>query len=179
METVEGAATKLKSAKGLTADFTMSSQGSSVKGTLTMSGDKFVLSSPDMKIWYDGTTQWSYVPSRKEVDITEPTAEELSQVNPYIIIGSLRSAFTARQLAPSGGNKRVELKSKTSRSDIKTAVLTIDAKRYPVKIELELANGKKAEISITNVKEMQKAPAMSVFRFNKNQAPGAEIVDLR
>lgn len=179
MKVIENAAAKLRSSKGISATFTLTSPDGTSSGKITMSGDMFMIHSADMRIWYDGTTQWSYAPSRKEVDITEPTPEELSQVNPYVIINNLRTNYTGRRLPPQGQYTVIELSARHTRNDIKTVVLRVDKKGFPVSIGLTMRNGAKAAINVRDVKELTKAPGLHSFRFDKKMAPGAEIVDLR
>lgn len=179
MKVIENAAAKLRRGKGIEANFTFTSPDGKSSGKITMSGDMFMIHSADMRIWYDGTTQWSYAPSRKEVDITEPTPEELSQVNPYVIINNLRTNYTARRLPSQGQYRIIELSARNARNDLRTAVLKVDKNGFPVSIGLTMRNGSKATINVKDVKELTKAPGLQSFRFDKKMAPGAEIVDLR
>ncbi len=43
-----------------------------VEGSIDMLSDKFVLQVPDMITWFDGTTQWTYLKSSEEVNISIP-----------------------------------------------------------------------------------------------------------
>ena len=47
----------------------------SLDGTVDIKGDKFVLKTPDMITWFDGTTQWSFVERNEEVNVSTPTGE--------------------------------------------------------------------------------------------------------
>ena len=55
----------------------------SSRGTISISGKKLFIDNGGVKIWYDGKTQWSLVSDNKEVNITEPSPQERSQMNPY------------------------------------------------------------------------------------------------
>ena len=48
-----------------------------------MKGDKFLLETEGVTTWFDGRTQWSYLASSDEVNVSEPTLEELQSINPY------------------------------------------------------------------------------------------------
>ena len=85
---LERTTSKIGKARCITTSFSMTANGQTAKGTLKMSGDKFFLTLPNARIWYDGRTLWSLDSSTKEVNISEPMPEELAQVNPMIIISS-------------------------------------------------------------------------------------------
>lgn len=179
MKSVETAARKLRSVPGISASFSMKSPQGSENGTITMAGEKFMIDSKSMKIWYDGKTQWTYAPGRKEVNITEPTPGELAQVNPYAILGSLSNQYTAKALPAKGTQKSVELTAKNKRSDITKIALSIDQRSYPVSIYMVMSDGTPVAISISDIKEYGKAPGDATFTFQNKYAPGAEIIDLR
>ena len=56
-------------------------------------GGKFAIDLGDMKLFYDGKTQWAYSAADKEVTIINPTADELAMGNPASILASLGSDF--------------------------------------------------------------------------------------
>ena len=100
---LDKAAAQARSAKSLKATYTITADGHSQSGTLTIAGDRFIISSPQVSSWYDGKTQWTYSTQTGEVNITEPTPEELQQVNPFAIISSFRKLYIATLLiAPAG-----------------------------------------------------------------------------
>ena len=75
-------ATAFRQAGGIQADFTVQTyaksilQGSST-GVIRLKGEKFLLNADGVKTWFDGRTQWSYVTNSDEVNISEPSPEEL------------------------------------------------------------------------------------------------------
>lgn len=116
-----------------------------------------------------------------EVNITEPTAEELQMVNPYAIISGFRSTFTSRQVkSATAGNHEVDLFPKESGSDIKSVRLTISRRTYlPVKIVFSLSDGTAVIIVLSHTKGGANYPA-STFMFEKNLVPaGTPVIDLR
>ena len=50
-------------------------------GTLLLKGNRFYLNSGGIQSWFDGTTQWSYLESSEEVNVSNPTPEELQTIN--------------------------------------------------------------------------------------------------
>ena len=179
---LDKAAQKIRTAKSIEASYSLSSPGSgtgTASGTLTLAGDKFVMTSGDMTIWYDGTTQWVYVKADNEVNITEPTADELQQVNPFVIINSFRQNYNAKTLSAAGATKKISLTAKSSKSDIRSATVTISTSTgMPTEISLKMASGQSATIKISSLTTGQHLP-VTTFRFPKASYPGAEIVDLR
>ena len=89
-------ATAFRQAGGIQADFTVQTyakgalQGSSV-GTIRLKGEKFLLDADGVKTWFDGRTQWSYLTNSDEVNVSEPTPEELQKEN-------LKRKFVKRHL---------------------------------------------------------------------------------
>ncbi len=71
-------------------------KGQTTTGTFTLKGSKFVLDMNEMKAWFNGKTQWSYVPQNNEVSITEPTDKELSETNPMAILSGYQSKCIIR-----------------------------------------------------------------------------------
>lgn len=177
---LDNTARRIRTAKSIKASYSLSSPGSgTASGTLTLAGDKFVMTSGDMSIWYDGTTQWVYVKADNEVNITEPTADELQQVNPFVIINTFRQNYTAKTLSYAGATKKISLTAKSSKSDIRSATVTISTSTgMPTEISLTMASGQTATIKISSLTTGQQLP-VSTFRFPKASYPGAEIIDLR
>ena len=62
-------------------------------GTIIMDGEKFHLDCDGIKTWFDGKTQWSYVEENEEVNITEPTRDELMEINPYLLFQSYDKGY--------------------------------------------------------------------------------------
>lgn len=95
-------ATTFRQAGGIQADFTVQTyakgvlQGSSV-GTIRLKGEKFLLDADGVKTWFDGRTQWSYLTNSDEVNVSEPTPEELQSINPYALLSIYKQATLTSQ----------------------------------------------------------------------------------
>ena len=72
------------------------SQAQVSMGTFTIKGNKFVLEMADMKVYFDGKTQWAYVAKNNEVSITEPSEKELSETNPMAILSGFKAKSIIR-----------------------------------------------------------------------------------
>ncbi|MDE6484210.1 MAG: hypothetical protein K2L14_02310 [Duncaniella sp.] len=172
------AAEKLAAAKSISAEYAVVADGRTMNGNITVAGEKFFIDSREIKSWYDGKTQWTYSAEIGEVNVTEPTAEELAQVNPFAIINAFRSNFTARTLSNKDGVVTVEMLPKVS-GDIKKTILTLNTSTlFPSRIVIYLSSGSVLAINIKSISEGMRLPD-SHFRFNPASMPGVEVVDLR
>lgn len=176
---LDSASAKFRSAKSLKAAYTITADGQNQSGTLTLSGDRFVISSPQISSWYDGKTQWTYSTHTGEINITEPTPEELQQVNPFAIISSFRKLYKAVLLKSPSSEKKIRLTANDPHADISSVELTLNSNTlYPSLIEMTLSNKRKVTIKVTTVTPGAELP-ISTFRFEKSRFPGVPIVDLR
>ena len=46
---------------GASANFTLNNKYGKTNGTIAIKGNKFVASTPDATMWFDGKTQWTYM----------------------------------------------------------------------------------------------------------------------
>lgn len=170
---------KIKDAKSLEIDYTLSSDGQSMKGHLTLAGDRFILSSNQLNSWYDGKTQWTYSTYMGEVNVTEPTAEELAQVNPFSILSSLSRDYKATTLPSSKGFAEIMLKSIRKESEIVSAKFTVNTSTYfPTSITLRFSDGRDVAITINSIRAGG-ARGLNDFRFSPANHPGLRVIDLR
>ncbi len=176
---LNSSANKIKTAKSLVASYTITADGHTQDGIMTISGERFTISSPQMVSWYDGKTQWTYSSHTGEVNITEPTTDELQQINPFAIIRSFSKNYKAQMLKSASGSKKIKLTALSPKSDIKNVTLTINAKTlYPSRIDLTMGNRQNVAIQISAVEEGPTLPNTH-FRFDAKKYPGVQVVDLR
>lgn len=177
--TLDAVAHKIRTSKSISATYSLSGNQISGSGTLILAGESFAMTSPKMSVWYDGTTQWTYSAADNEVNITEPTPDELQQINPLIIINSFRQGYTAKTLSSTKTAVKIQLTARNQKADIRTATVTINpVTKLPTEIRLALASGQNAVISISNA-TVGKSLSKDTFRFPKAKYPRAEIIDLR
>lgn len=177
-ELVSAAAAKMRAAKGITVAFTATGTGAPTRGTLTIAGNRFAIDAPRAKVWYDGKTQWTWSADAAEVDITEPTIEEVAQVNPYAIISSLASRYKASYLG-NPSQRTVVLTPAMPNPQIERAEITFGADGFPSRMNLVMASGEKVKITVTSVAIASSAPPAKTFTHDPAKTPGAEVVDLR
>ena len=85
-----------KNAGGIKITFTAQAPEGSSTGVIRLKGDKFLLETDGVTTWFDGHTQWSYLSSSDEVNVSEPTAEELQSVNPYALLSLYKQGYNLK-----------------------------------------------------------------------------------
>ena len=83
--------------KTLQTDFTLTiaenvSQPMNITGTITVHGTQFLLSALDYDAAYDGKTLYIWQPDTEELTLSNPTDEELLEVNPFLYAKALNDA---------------------------------------------------------------------------------------
>ena len=66
---------------------------SEATGTMLVSGRKFHMQTSDIISWFDGKTLWSMMPGSGEVNISEPTDDELVGMNPSTFIHLYKKGY--------------------------------------------------------------------------------------
>lgn len=166
------------SSNGITATFSVATAQGTSTGTIDMVGQKFRILSKDMKCWFDGKTQWAYSSMTGEVNITTPTAAEVSQSNPYAIISSLSKQCTLT-MKSTATQYIVTFKPK-KKGQITQAVVTIGKKNHQVQKAVISTGDRQSYTTTISNYNTQRNFAASTFVFNKKLVPaGTVVVDLR
>lgn len=169
----------ITSAPSMTVNFTVGTSRGNSSGWITMSGKKFIFSSGDLKVWYDGTSQWALQRSVSEVSLTTPTASELVDSNPFELISRHKQLFTAKLLSTSKEGYRVQLTPKSKGSQIKAATVTINSSSFmPKSLDVTMHDGQKMKINVTSTSQ-GKTLSAAYFKYNPKANPGVELIDLR
>jgi outer membrane lipoprotein-sorting protein len=186
---LEKAAAAYEKSNGIAAGFAVNIRGESqgvaesFEGTIQMKGDKFVMITPDMRTWYDGSTQWTYVVRTGEVNLTRPSGEELQFTNPLLLLRSYKKGFKLSYIGEStGGNGKmaddVRLVSKGNQ-EIETIDLQIErATSLPLKMDVTMKHNFRSVIQISKLQTGMNQPD-ELFVFNPADYPDVEEIDLR
>lgn len=159
--------------------FTLWQNDNSYAGTMSAEGKMFYLSTPGLKIWYNGKTQWAYSSDTGEVNLTEPTAAELAESNPLAILSGISANFSPRRLKAPAGLEKIELTPKNHKGNIKSAIVTLNASTFlPQEITLNSTDGQSVTVKISSAKGT-KAKGEAFYKFNPKLFPGVEVIDLR
>ena len=162
---------------GACADFKIASKKyGNTSGSIAIKGNKFHASTPQAIVWFDGKTQWTYLKSTDEVNITNPKEESLAAMNPYLFINMYKSGFDLG-MKSLGSYYQMHLVAQNKKRNIQEMYININKKTY-VPSQVKMRQGTTwTTINITNFKG--KDQSNKVFVFSDRDFPQAEIIDLR
>lgn len=168
-------------AGGVNVLFSVRSSEGLSEGRIRLKGQKFVLEADGMTTWFDGRTQWTYLASSDEVNISEPTSEELQGINPYAWLSLYDHGYTLKQ-GPSSdaGVYEIEMTATSPDAQIGKLVVWIEkAGLRPVRIRLTLSGSSEATLITVNDYRTGQVYPDSLFVFDRKAHPTAEVIDLR
>ena len=177
------AAEKLRN-KGTEITFRIKEEGVRISGKLLMDGEKFAYDTEEMKIWYDGTTQWTLQigDDYNELYIGNPTIEDQQSINPYLLLNNYKENFTVID----GGEKSISgnlthmvtLKANNDSQEIKTLNIYITSDGMLSLLEVVAPNGHPYKIEIRSMR-CGLTFTKNTFIYQSENYPAAEVIDLR
>lgn len=172
-------ASALTTPPSVSVTFTFSGNGQAGEGAMTVCRNLFTYNAQDLAVWYDGANQWALQRSAGEVTVTEPTAEELIESNPFSIITGYRQHFTGKLLSAPKGMYKIELTAKRRHQAIRSAIITVNAKTFvPELIEATMGQNVKTTVRVKSFIKGKALPK-TFFQFNPKLNPKVRINDLR
>lgn len=161
---------------GVSASFSMTNgKYGKASGFIAIKGNRFYASTGNVEVWFDGKTQWSYMKSTNEVNVSSPNEAQQLSMNPYKFLSIYRTGYFLSMKDVSGGYL-VHLKAQNPARSIQELYITIGKNYYPRSIRMKKGKGW-STIQISGFKP--KNYANTFFQYNKKKHPSAEIVDLR
>lgn len=134
---------------------------------------KFALDLVDVKIYYDGKTQWAYSAADKEVTIINPTSDELVTGNPAAILASLGSDFNGTKVK----DETYKLTPVKPDGDIREVSVSFPATGvWPHSMTIVAAAG---TLSVSDMKFTPSKTARPVSAFQFKVPKGTTVTDLR
>ena len=131
---------------------------------------------PEATVWFNGKTQWAYMSQTEEVNITTPSRDQQTAMNPYNFINIYKQGYNLTK-ENKGGNYNIRLVATGKKADIQEMYISINQKTFvPTSVRMR-QGGEWTTINISNFKQTNLAA--STFVFNKSAYPNAEVVDLR
>lgn len=152
-------------------------------GEIELKGDKFYLQTAEHLSWFDGKTQWTYLPSNDEVTISHPTEAELQSINPYALLSLYKKGYRCEVGSATAFKGKpvheVMMTATDKKQDMTSIVLYINKEsNLPVYIEVELRDGTRNVITINSYR-VHLDLTDSLFVFNRKEYPKVEVIDLR
>lgn len=170
--------------KGTEIVFRISDDGMRISGKLLIEGKNFIYDTAEMKIWYDGTTQWTMQMGNgyNELYINTPTPEEQQAINPYMLLSGYKDNFTAMD----GGEKnldgklvhKVKLKANNENLELTNVNVYILSDGNLASLELIAPDERVYEIEIRSMRNGLTFPK-DTFRYEAKNHPADEVIDLR
>lgn len=170
--------------KGVEINFRINDDGTRINGHLLMEGSNYYFGTDEMKIWFNGTTQWTLQANSdySELYINEPTLEEQQSINPYLLLKDYQERYTATD----GGDKtisgillhEVQLKAKDPQQEISSLNIYLKSTGELAAIRLFLPNSSSYKIDIRSIRSGLTFPKQT-FTYDSKAHPADEVIDLR
>ena len=144
-------------------------------GSIIIKGNKFKAITPETTIWFDGKTQWAYMKSTNEVNVSTPSEAKRLSMNPYAFITMYKSGYRL-SMKTTTDSYIVHLQAIHPARSMQEFYVTISKTFYPQQIKM-LQGKKWVTINISSFRAA--SHPNSYFRFRHSDAPSAEVVDLR
>ena len=170
---------KIETAPSIKAEFTVQSSQGAVTGSITVSGERFMVKSAEGSTWYDGKELWVLSEQTREVNLSIPTRDELVEINPFVFLTRLQSSYTAKMTV---SNDKVKVVSFTLKRgvdyNIGSATVTFDAVTLLPKAIAMTVDGSPMTVAVKNC-TTGSAIAASYFKYDASRYPGFSVIDLR
>ena len=189
MSILDKASQLFEQSEGVKLSFTLSpdsSEGGAFEpqqGVAFIKRDKFKLDMPYSTSWFNGTTQWVLLKDANEVNISNPTPEELISISPLGILNMYKTNYVLKEPVSNSFNGKatteIEMTPINRWEDFESLTITLDNKTNSiVMIRFTTRDGSKNKLTISDYNSNNKF-TNDIFQFNKSNHPGVEIIDLR
>ena len=146
--------------------------GGQGNGTLLLKGNQFYLNSGGIQSWFDGKTQWSYLESSEEVNVSNPTPEELQTINPYALLSIYKNGYNYKYAGTKSRNGKQGFEvilTPENKQDITSITLFVSQTYQPLYIKVEQNNKSANEIIVTSYQTNQPLDN-ATFKFDKRNS---------
>lgn len=186
---LDNANQEYEKSEGIKLIFTMNTEDSDgtayepQPGTAIVKGNKFKLDLSHATTWFDGKTQWVLLKDANEVNISNPSADELTIISPLALLNMYKTGYVLkdpRSRTIKGVDVfEIEMTPTNKSHDLKTISIAINKKTNAiVEIEFITNNGISNRIAVSEF-IMNDKYSNDLFSFNKLNHPGVEVIDLR
>lgn len=154
---------------------------SETSGTMLVSGRKFQMQTADIITWFDGKTLWSMMPGSEEVNISEPTDDELVAMNPSTFVNLYKKGYNYSLRKSSLRGKptyEVRLSAKSKKATFSDIYVDVEQSTYNPLCIRARQNGNWVRLSILTFQVNQSSKDAD-FTFPNKDYPNVEVIDLR
>jgi hypothetical protein len=143
-------------------------------GDLTIKGDKFRMTLGANETKFDGRTQWVFVSEYNEVSITEPTKEELREINPLAMI----EYYVAKDKISQSDDGAINFyPTNPKESEYFRIELRLNKTNLPSRLVIHQKNGDKITLVFDSLNKTKVSD--DCFVFDVVKYPNVEVNDLR
>ena len=162
-------------------NFSGTQETGSFSGTIVLKGNKYNLESDMIRAWFDGKTLWTLFNGNEEINMSEPTEEELQTINPLYFINLYKQGFSLTcDKMDYNGTPAYIVKMHPSDADTSIAEMSVivsQATKLPLSIRMKKGNDW-FRIRISEC-ELNLKLDDAFFRFDQGLFPGYDLIDLR
>jgi len=183
---LDGTSARIKQMGDIKVSFTATSFSRTTEqgrnnGIMLLQGKKMHLSTEDMKMWYNGKTQWSLINESGEVNVSTPTEQEMISMNPYSFLELYKKGYKLKVRQTKLRNKEVyeiHLEARPANNNAQEIYVDVTKKDFvPLCIRIR-QNNDWSRISIHSIQGNQHFKETD-FEFPKSEYPNVDIIDLR
>lgn len=173
-----------KQSGGIEADFAFTPyMQEEVKGRIQLMEECFCIKMDEMVTWFNGKTQWTYLPTNEEVNVSTPSREEIESINPMTFLSLYKDGYACKLGEKKSFNGKavyeVNLKTENVEKQWQNITLYIDRTALlPLYFKLQGEGRDYHIITISNYKQGMNWKKEH-FTFNPKEYPNAEVIDLR
>ena len=162
---------------GASANFSVSGKSlGATSGTIAIKGNKFYANTPKTTVWFNDKTQWTYMNTTNEVNVTNPNEAKQAQMNPYKFITIYKTGYNL-SMKSVGNSYQIHMTAQNKQRSLQELYITINKRTYNPS-NVRMLQGKNwTIINISNFKANNLSN--DIFSFNSKDYPKAEIIDLR
>lgn len=179
---LDGVSTKLKTFKGVTANFsytTKDRKGSlkgSVKGQINIKGEEYYIKQGNTEIFCNGSKVWNYN-GEDEVTVADMENDDEKMLSPQKLLSNFYDKDFTYKLASSAGNTyEIQMWPTDPRKNFKQVTVYVDkTKNLILRSKVIDKSDNIIEFSLSNVNTNATIPD-SRFAFDASKHPGVEVV---
>lgn len=170
--------------KGAEVIFHINEEGFHLNGKLLMEGNSYHFDTDEMKVWFDGTTQWTmqFDDDYKELYISNPSPEDQQSINPYLLLKNYKKHFTAsdgsEKMMSGKPVHEVILTAKDDQQELTSLRVYIKSDGHIAALLLDFPDDREYKIDVRSMRSGLTFPK-NTFTYQEKTLPADEVIDMR